>query len=269
MIWRYVANTLRNLDVWIQHPTPSPGQINQFDELTTTQPIPSILLVNSESRAVGLKHYQQVPFQSGVSGDNNLPLQLIYSRIWLNAERDRICPMGHFSSIMYNELLEAHRTPFLAINAYIGRAANDAHNLLYIPWMFDAISAHNYLREILLYYCEEQFLAPEMFEFVDIDPSSDSRTNGGARKALVHAKEVITSDFRHRAILRQIHVEDSGLQFSESDARLISRFPRIRYVALVVGGVRCDGRYHRFQGLRDTIRDWKNRALGNLRGRRR
>lgn len=269
MIWEHFAKGIRNVDIWAQNPTPPADQINHWrysGQLVTTQPIPSVLLINVESRSIGLKHYTQIRFSSGVYGDNNIPSQVAHSLIWLNTEHDRICPMGWFSSHTYNRLLKTYRYPSLAINAYSRPTTHDMHNPLEIPWKFEDVSTHEFLDEILLYYCEDQILGPDTLDFVDIDPFTDLRTNAGARKALVHAKKTITDDFRYKAIVHRLRIARTGGTLEDLSS-IFRKFPRIRYVAPVVGGVRCDGRYHRFKGLRDTIRGWKGRMLGRLRGR--
>jgi hypothetical protein len=182
MIWKLVANMPRNIDVACLL-----GEVVTFAEdghsdvtdkhhqyqYTSTQPAPRILLVNRESRAVGLKSYA-LSFGSRVQVD--VSTKIIFAapaNIWRNFNQDRICPMGDFSEDAALEFWWEDQSSCFALNAYRARGGNPSPLDLFIEW------ADVFLEDldIFLYYDEEDKKTyPGRFEFVEMtEPNGPDR----------------------------------------------------------------------------------------------
>ena len=244
MIWKEAANLPRNLDIWT-HPTgvTSYRDMEYGDDrlewkkyrtfrYTTRQPVPGVLIATKESRAAAREFFDMsfgiyIDWGGGVKITTN-------PEILRNFQADRICPMGPYSEEASGYLWSAEPSPSCAVNLY-RTPKGDPDPLSKL--LFYADGFHE---EILLYYCEETVAINGSFDFLEL---SEEQASYLEWQALLEARRMLQEDFDSETGLsieeaKLRHEEQSLGPPTQENLDLGWVFPRIKFMALVVNGIR-------------------------------
>jgi len=199
---------------------------------TTRQPVPGVLIATKESRAA-TREFFDMSFGSYIDWSGGVKITT-YPEILRNFKADRICPMGPYSSEASGYLWSAETPPSCAVNLY--RTSKDDPDPL-VELLFYADGFHD---EILLYYCEETVAINGPFDFLEL---SEERASYLEWQALLEARRMLQEQFdseTERSVEKaKLSHEEQGLgPPTQEDLNFSWVFPRIKFVALVVNGIR-------------------------------
>jgi hypothetical protein len=243
MIWEFTANVPRNIDVWAPIIEDMSFHWKEDDDhmvfkpfrFCTSRPVPSILHVNKESRAIALRFYQ-LSFDTHVE-PGGYYLKITYpATIYLNFDVDRICPMGPYQEDAFMNLWYPKQPPICAVNIHDDTSSPDDPQtfLSVLPTLDGTVP-----EEIFLYYCEKFFTNAGSFEFVDL--TADMAAQPRHWELLNLARDFILKRCEKQQKFEKEEIRKSYQEKGEEapkdpDTGFVT--PRIQFMALVVDGVR-------------------------------
>jgi hypothetical protein len=244
LVWKKAANFPRNLDIWAR-----PTGVTRYRDMkygddrlewkeyrtfryTTRQPVPGVLIATRESRAA-TREFFDMSFGSYVDWGGGVKITT-NPEILRNFQADRICPMGPYSGEASGHLWSAETPPSCAVNLY--RTSKDDLN----PVDELLFYADDYHEEILLYYCEETVAINGPFDFLELTEEQASYLEW---QALLEARRMLQEYFDSET---ELWIEEAKLSHEEQglgpptheDLNIGWVVPRIKFVALVVDGIR-------------------------------
>jgi hypothetical protein len=230
LIWEYCSNLPRNLDIWneevgdVSYHWRLDGhqEVNwQPFKFFTTQSLPGVFLASKESHAIAVKYYHMsffTTFHRGTLQKHTNPPTIL-----TNFSADRICPMGVFEMDPALEICYAGTPSSCAVNVYMSPGLQPQQDPL-MPVVFCDDGFH---QEILLYYCEELNPRPGDFEFIDI---TEATSPAAAWKVLNECRQKLNNVMDKWERFEEERLEIMNVKLKER--------PRIRFVAIIVNGVR-------------------------------